>query len=252
LSDSIALFAARIALVTTVRHEDLVTFRGHFPIPARTRRSTTQEVEELCGIPPSRYFYAGLACCQFGDCAFALFPSVEAEHDGCVNPFDTGGVYKGYPHPFRSIADRDEMRSRARRLIKETRYGLRAWRTKFADFLRVFFPKPADYLKRQPPGSRHAWGPDDLPARHPENTADWRAWSWEIRVYEAHPADRHLMSWSCTDEVYTKLINERTVEDDPVLGSVNPLDKLLMAQPPIRAADFCASLEARVQSEVFS
>jgi hypothetical protein len=52
----------------------------------------TRRAENLMGIPPSAYFYAGRAHPKFGCVALAFSAACESAHDGSASPFDTGGL----------------------------------------------------------------------------------------------------------------------------------------------------------------
>jgi hypothetical protein len=202
MSEAAASFAKAVPLVTVVPLDKLVDHHGKLPIPPEAEARVARKVEQACDIPPSRYFYAGRAHPSFGNFAFAFRPAIEAAHKGSANPFDTGGVYIGKMHPLSGMSDAAAMQVRAQKLIQGTRVDLPAWRSQFAEFLGAFFPAPLGYLTGAAPDVSAPWGPADLPASYKENhgrpTNEWRAWTWEIRLYEEHPVDEHLLGWSCS------------------------------------------------------
>ena len=240
--ETIEAFAAKIPLATVTRLrdlEELMAVNGNLPL---TSNPTTRAVEDRCGLPPSRYFYAGKAYWGYGDVALSYLPAIERKHSGSSNPFDTGEAYRQTFAPVKSD------RARAIRLIRETLFSLSEWRKEFAGFLRAYFPRLRDYFSGTP--SREGdWGHQDLPARYP-NT-DWRAWTWEVRLHEEHPLSQHLHLWATSEQNYLALTNSQITLEQPPLGAVagHPLEALLQHHCLIDI-DPCGRLTRELQNEL--
>ena len=238
--DATADFSERIAIVTVIPCRVLLDHEGVLPLTPSRRGSRTREVEVQCGLPPSRYFYAGRADRQYGDIALAYRPSLETGHTGSANPFDSGDVYHQEINPVRFDLER------AIRLIRETLVSLSEWRREFVEFLRAYFPRLQAYFSGTPARDGD-WGPPDLPARHPND--HWRTWTWEVRLYEEHPVSQHLQAWAVTEHGYQTLTMARISGALPPLGGVDhPLDELLRRRP-LLDIDPCGRLEREVQNE---
>lgn len=245
-------FAARVPLVSTIWYDQLLEAGGRLPVPPPDDPASSRPVEQRCGLPPSRYYYAGRAHPRFGDCAFAFLPAIEEEHTGSANPFDTGGVFYGKSYPTAGIVDREAREARAQELIRATLVPLERWRQELASFLAAHFEAPTDYLGGVAPNPDAEWGPAELPAHHPKDLGapgvEWRSWTWEIRLHEEHPVDRHLGAWSCTAAAEAAILNDATI------GVATPLEagdwRTRLPLPVASGPDFCSGLEAWVRAEV--
>jgi len=173
----------------------------------------------------------------------AYRPTIETEagHTGSSNPFDSGGAYRQRINPVRFD------RARAVRLIRETLVLLSEWRKEFAGFLHAYFPRLRNYFSGTP-FPEGDWGPQDLPARHPND--NWRAWTWEVRLYEEHPVSQHLHLWATLEENYLALTNPQITSEQPPLGAVagHPLEALLHHRLLIDI-DPCGRLTGELQNE---
>ena len=241
--------ASTVPLVTVIPFKDLRLTGGRLPLtPAEKEK--TREAEEAFGLPPSRYFYAGRAHPDFGDCALVYKPSIESGRTGSVSPFDTGGVYWGYIHPFCG-PDEADRRDRARALVAQTSVDLGVWRADFDAFLAAAFEAPSGYFDA-PPSQQSPWGPGDLPAWDPRNhanpTREWRAWTWEVRLYQEHAVELHLEGWGCLEAVQ-KLLDEALTS-----GAVSPFDRTsawleqLQSMNPVVGTSFCDDINAAVRA----
>ena len=96
-SDAVAMKMPLVHVESNVC--DLVMNPPHeIPTSATDGKSNTKRTEELLGLPPSAYFYAGRACPDFGNRAFAFAAECEAGHTGAASPFDTGGLMSQRSH----------------------------------------------------------------------------------------------------------------------------------------------------------
>ena len=198
--DQMSSATAKIPLVTTLSVKRAAA--DYLGLTEDDRIS--REVEQTFGFKRSRYFSAGRTYPppRFGDVALVYSPSIEQNHTGSATPFDSGTIFHGYCAPFQSISDEAELVGRAKKLVASVNCSLDNWRISFACYLRAFYDSPRDYLEGKPPKTDREWGHSDLPANHIEDdnqsTADWRAWSWEIRFYEKHRVADGLEAVACT------------------------------------------------------
>lgn len=240
--------AATVPLVTVIPYDTLRLTGGRLPLTPPDKKNT-REAEDAFGLPPSRYFYAGRAHPDFGDCAFIYSPAIESGRTGSVSPFDTGGVYWRYIHPFCEGDEADRLR-RAQVCFHATRLDLIVWRSGFDAFLAAAFVAPSGYFSSAP-APRVRWGPEDLPAwdarNHGAPAREWRAWTWEVRLYQEHAVQGHLEGWGCLPGIQKRL------DEDLTSGAVSPFDSAsewlerLQAMDPIVGSSFCDDINASVR-----
>lgn len=161
----------------------------------------TRFVEDQVGYPRSVYFYAGRACPDYGGVALAFPPAVEAGRLDSVTPFGTGGVVKLNPaaaFPMNLSPDTLDARTTYCRAATIPAGRGHGWRAEFGRWLTYYFPS----------GAAGYWGrPPQLP--DPEGlyagTADWQAWTWEVRFRTGPPAFEAEF-WTVDRAEYMRLV----------------------------------------------
>lgn len=259
-----ASFAKHVCLLTCTKASRLTSSGGRLTIPPKGRDRTAGKVERAVSsfqgpgareFPPSAYFYAGRAY-TFGDACFAYHPAAETGHTGSANPFDTGSTMDKHSHPFKAIADEDDLRSRAIRLILDTWSDLSSWRAYFARYAHAFFDSPHDYVRSNAisgpkPRPGVPWPNPDLPAVHAEDPgweADWRAWAMEVRFYEDHPIHKDLFGWTCTESAKNALITAAASSSNaPATAPTTWIQGL--GAPLHVGPDYCAELQDLAYSQ---
>ena len=175
---------------------DLVMNPPHeIPTSATDGKSNTKRTEELLGLPPSAYFYAGRACPDFGNTAFAFAAECEVGHTGSASPFDTGGLMSQRSHLKLRLNPNDGEAERVT-FGKASTIPLDRWRETFGTFLTAHFDSDSDYWHKTPNG-HNAEGRFEL------NT-DWRAWTFEIRFSEGQSIHGRA-AWCAHEDVMRKL-----------------------------------------------
>lgn len=197
--------------------------------------STTATAEQACGIPPSRYFYAGRAFPERGEVALGYAAPAERAHTGGVVPFDTGGLYAGHLAPCNREMAEDERATIATRLINDAQRPLTKWRAGFQEFVEsVFDGRFEAYFSDSLPEKRaECWGTADLPIWAPANQGNWRSWAWEVRFHQAHDVAASLAYWTCTEGARTDL-QMRAIEDDAPPSVI----KLVQTEPSFVGPEF--------------
>ncbi len=191
--------AERIPIVTTISAR--CASKRELPLTGDDRN--TREVEEFFELQRSRYFGVGRTYLpeKFGDVALVYSPEIESRSTGSATPFDSGTIYWAHCHPLKK-ADESEQRSRARQLVDAVNRDLNSWRDSLAEYLDAFFGEPKGYLRSEEPDWDAEWGPEDLPAKDrfnaEDDNVDWRAWSWEVRLYNRHRISDGLVNVACS------------------------------------------------------
>ena len=185
--------------------ELLAQHRGMLPTssPAHDATSKTRATEIGLELGCCLYFYAGRACPEFGSVGFGFAAQgdtlPEQGHTGSATPFDTGGLWHGFMHPFCHATEEAK-----KTFLEAHRADLAEWRKSFAHHLRERFATPKDYWNGTP-------NYDD-PFPHADNT-DWRAWTMEVRFHEAHALTLALR-WCCSMKLREALVEMLRQESD--------------------------------------
>ncbi len=207
--------------------------------------SNTRRVERLLGLPPSVYFYAGRACPDFGNTAFAFGPECEKDRDGSASPFDTGGLLSNPPHLMIDLSPHDDSEDQRVKFGQDSVLDLQEWRTTFGRFLAAFFRKNVDYWHERPSQTD--------PERLFELNSDWRTWTFEIRFSEGQSI-HHRDAWCADGSVMSQL---RRLDDQQPTGipgdPPSALDQFFAGPPalePQGTPDFCTRLEQWVREQI--
>lgn len=204
----------------------------------------TQRAEELLGLPPSVYFYAGRAHPDFGSSAFAFAAGCEESHTGSASPFDTGGLLSDPPHIKVRLEPTDGKSERVA-FGKASEMPLDRWRNAFGKCLAAYFDSDLDYWHKRPSV------PD--PEGLFELNDDWRAWTFEIRFSEGQSIHERV-AW-CADETVMshlrRLADQQpsAIPGDPPTG----LDQFFagpLALEPAGTPQFCARIEHWVREQI--
>ncbi len=183
---------------------DLVVHPPHeIPTSVTDGKPNTKRTEEMLGLPPSAYFYAGRACPDFGNTALAFAAECEAGHTGSASPFDTGSLLSTPPHLKLRMNPNDGEAERVT-FGKASTIPLDRWRETFGTFLAAYFDSDIDYWHKKP--NRH-----DPEGRFELNT-DWRAWTFEIRFSEGQSIHARA-AWCAREDVMRKL--QKLVDEAP-------------------------------------
>ena len=204
----------------------------------------TRRAENLMGIPPSAYFYAGRAHPDFGCVALAFSAACEGAHDGSASPFDTGGLV----HPRRFVGVRLVPTDGE---VERVEYGrnsqipLNQWRNVFARVLAAYFPANIDYWNGKP-------RPCDPEGLYELNT-DWRSWTFEIRFYEGQSIHERA-AW-CADEPTMETLRRLLDAQGPTPPGdpPTPLERFLQGPPALEPAgtpQFCERMEHWIREQV--
>jgi hypothetical protein len=252
---SAADVASKIPLVTVVSLETFESHRDHHILSTVHPDSTAREIEKLCGLEPSKYFYAALVEPSFGGVALVYEPGMSSARAGTANPYDTGGTLAGKCLPFADIDDRDKRRERARSLLLETLWEVPGWRGALQEYLVEFYSDPDRYVRRRCPDRSLEDAPPDLPARHEAQDADPRAWTWEVRLYSEVSLVAHLSRWACDDGTVSRLKREASSSPIPRDGQHGHTTvwRALAATPhitDIRRWDAFERLQESIEDEV--
>jgi len=207
------------------------------------KSDSTKRAEQLLGLPPSVYFYAGRACPDFGGSVFAFAAECEATHTGSATPFDTGGLMSTPPHLKLRLTPNDGEVERVA-FGKATLLPLDSWRETFATFLAAYFDSDQDYWHKKP--NRH--DPEGLI----ELNNDWRAWTFEIRFNEGQSIHERA-AWCADESVMSELRRLADEEPSAIPGDPpSPLDKFFAGPPALESSGtekFCTRLEQWVQEQ---
>lgn len=160
------------------------------PVLRRDMRDTTaRETETICGLPASLYLYVGHACPDFGadgNTLVFVFASdtFDAEPEGSMTPFDTGGLEKHIHFDDRP----DDLRAYVEEhLIRD----LSTWRVRFCAYIDEYFESAAAYVRgdrAKDSARRH-----DRDGRHFHSENERRAWTWELQLYRDHDVRKGLV-----------------------------------------------------------
>ena len=204
----------------------------------------TRRAEQLLGLPPSSYFYAGRAHPSFGNVGLGFDAGCEAPHSGSATPFDTGGLM----HPDRHITVRltpDDGEAERAEYAKSSEIPLESWRDVFARVLAAYFDEPVAYWHGRP----RPWDPEGLY----ELNSDWRAWTFEVRFYEPHSILERT-AW-CADEMVMNAL--RRLHDEQALlppgDEPSDLDRFLAGPAPLEpdgTPEFCERMEQWAREQV--
>jgi hypothetical protein len=199
--------------------------------------SRTLDAENMLDLGHCLYFYAGRACRNYGDIAFAFAPGSESNHSGSATPFDTGGLAFG--HIRASLPDHSP--TTLSQFTRESLLELSAWRDAFARFLAAYFPHPSAYWTRRP----YMPDPDGI-FENPDNS--WRAWTFEIRFRESQCIQAR-MAWSFSEPVFERL-TEMLVDEPPYGAFPTLLQDFIEGPAPLTPrgdTNFCELMETWVR-----
>lgn len=247
--------AQRLPLITVTTMISFEENRTHHALSTVNPDSTSREVERLCELEPSKYYFASIAVPDFGPIVLVYSPEVEVDSDGSASPFDTGGTLVGRCLPFENIADDEERRERVRQLITETSTPLDEWRAALQNYLRRYYTDPQDYVNGAPPDSVPHDAPDDLPAQFSQRPGDRRSYTWEVRLYEERRIDEYLKCWATDRNTRTALMEQVAMTELPVSAKTQEstlADRLDEVECVVERSshETFNALQARVEEEV--
>jgi len=205
-------------------------------------RPRTVKTEDAFNLGRCVYFYAGRAFPVSGGMAFAFSPVAEANHEGSVTPFDTGGLYcDDFFKPYIHMTPSKDAHSR-KAFCQASMIPLAIWRKRFADFLAVYFSPLAGYWEGRP------WKPDpDGILLHPQNT--WQAWTFEVRFQEPHGISK--VDFWCAKEDDLELFRRNATNALPAAYSAEFakfLDRMLT--PGQGTLNYCNLIEQEIRNRV--
>jgi len=240
VADSVPLVHVDRAVMSLIEHPP-----HEIPTSAMGKNSdNTRRAEELLGLPPSAYFYAGRAHPKFGSTAFAFAAGCEVAHTGSASPFDTGGLLSNPPHLKLRLNPNDGEAERVA-FATASMLPLDQWRASFGRFLAAYFDADIDYWQKKP--SRID------PERLFELNHDWRAWTFEIRFSEGQSIDARV-AWCADETVMSQL--RRLDDQQPATIPGDPpsrLDQFFAGPPalePSGTSQFCERLEQWIRKQI--
>lgn len=150
--------------------------RGLLEVSARASSAGAATVrdEDAGQLQSALYFYAGRAYPVLGGLALVFSNHCERNHTGSSTPFDSGGMIRGYIHPFSSCQEA----TRAA-FLQASALKLAVWRRRFRLFLAAYFKRPDHYLDGKPEYP-------DPEGIFLDRRNEFRAWTFEVRFHEAH------------------------------------------------------------------
>lgn len=245
----------RVPLITVTSLKAFEENRTTHALSTVSPDSTARQVEALCELEPSKYFFAALTEPSFGGIALVYGSDFAPDVSGSANPYDTGGTLKGHCLPFSDIADRQERERRVKQLLHATLTDVPGWRAALENYLSRFYSEAKQYIQHKKTDLEPDDAPTDLPALRESPEADPRAWTWEVRLYSRVSLIDNLNWWACDDATETRLRREASSTSLPVgaQSEEKTIWQTLASTPNVvrmRKYEAFAVLTRKVQDEV--
>lgn len=163
----------------------------------KSKTEGTRAVEDDFGLGDCLYFYAGHACPEFGDVVLVYEPDWTITRRGGATEFDTGGLHAGLVK-----ANGAENAAARVQYFQAHDVGLSVWPAEFTGYVKRHFTSAGAYVR----GERPTKDDDSGRLLHPDN--ERRAWTWEVRLLEDHPAFEDVINIYVTPDYFEDLRRE--------------------------------------------